>query len=88
MRRLRCRPPGELLLAVGRNSANPVATRRLPAIFPSSWRKRTTCVARAAESSQLLGYLASTVGDVIGMLSVWPPTWMTCVSMGASVAAT
>src|ERR1700710_2682525 len=53
-RRFRARPGAVELLASGRWLAKPIAVRRLA---PTPWptRNRTTVLARAVESSQLLG---------------------------------
>ncbi len=57
-RRLRARPAAVALLAIGRCSALPEAVSRL-APTPCAIRKRTTVLARAVESSQLLGNSAA-----------------------------
>ena len=58
MRRFRARPFGLLLVATGVYWEKPLATSRDPLMFDFSWRKRTTLVARAVDSSQLVGNCA------------------------------
>lgn len=55
MRRLRARPADRLFEATGREAPKPAAFKRPDAIPTCSSRKRTTLVARAVESSQLVG---------------------------------
>ena len=69
MRRLRARPAGDLLLAMGSYSPWPLATRRSAGTEAFSARKRTTLVARAVDSSQLVGNCSFNLSEM-GALSV------------------
>src|SRR5438445_11850936 len=73
MRRFRARPSAVALSATGRNSPYPTAPRRREST-PFSDRNRTAAVARAVESSQLLGKRFRAAA-LMGTLSVWPITW-------------
>src|SRR5262249_31638107 len=70
-RRLRGRPPAVELEPIGRWPATPLASSRR-AVTPWPIMNRTTPVARATESSQLLGYCEVEMGTS----SVFPSTEM------------
>jgi hypothetical protein len=73
-RRLRARPTGSSFEAMGWLAPRPTAARR-PSCTPLSTNRRTTVLARTADSSQFEGKAAF----AIGVVSVCPSTSIACV---------